>query len=259
MNLLRFGAHMPWSQTESSLDLVLELGLIPEIAIKGPELDSLDQSLLERIAQTLAEKSLRPFVHAPFFDLNVGAIDPAIRQVSQQRLFQSLTFASQLNASLMVIHPGVDKWRYPKLEQVWLANAMPSLQALAEQAAAFQCRLALENIYEETPALLVQLVEAINSEWFGHCFDAGHWHLFGKRSMAEWLGAVAPRLFHLHLHDNHGLADDHLPIGEGVIDFLPLRSRVQQMSSLPSMTLEAHTATHLKQSLQQAKLLFINN
>lgn len=253
MIALHFGAHLPWSQIESRLDLVLELGLIPEIAIKGPELDVLDQNLLERIAQTLAAQNLRPYVHAPFFDLNVGALDPVIRQVSQQRLFQTLTFAHRLNAAVMVVHPGVDKWRYPNLAQAWLTNAKASFQSLTEQAASARCRLAIENIYEETPALLVQLVEEIDSEWFGHCFDIGHWHLFGKTCITEWLDAITHHLFHLHLHDNHGRADDHLPVGEGVIDFLPLLSRVQQMTSLPSMTLEAHTAAHLKQSLQQVK------
>jgi len=256
VNPFHFGAHLPWSQIETSLDLVLELGLIPEIAIKGPELDALDQSLLERIAQTLAAQNLRPYVHAPFFDLNVGALDPVIRQVSQQRLFQTLTFARRLNAGVMVVHPGVDKWRYPNLAQAWLSNAKTSFQSLTEQAASARCRLAIENIYEETPGLLVQLVEEINSEWFGLCFDVGHWHLFGKACISEWLEAITPHLYHLHLHDNHGRADDHLPVGEGAIDFQPLLSSIQQMTPLPSMTLEAHTVAHLKQSLQQVKILF---
>lgn len=258
MSKLALGAHVPWAQIETYLDRVLEMDLIPEIAIKGPQLDELDQVLLKDVSQTLADYNLRPYVHAPFFDLNIGALDPAIRQVSQQRLSQSLAFANQLNASVMIIHPGVDKWRYPNLEQTWLNNAKVSFQALTEQAAVADCRLAVENIYEDTPALLVQLVEEIGSEWFGHCFDVGHWHLFGKLAMAEWLDAIAPHLVHLHLHDNHGKADDHLPLGKGSIDFTPLQCKLVQMSSLPSMTLEAHTAEDLGQSLSQAVKLLKN-
>lgn len=255
MKQFQFGAHVPWSQIETYLQRVLDLDLTPEIAIKGPELDALDQSLLEQVAATLAKKGLRPYIHAPFFDLNVGALDPVIRQVSQQRLFQALSFATQLNAALMVIHPGVDKWRYPNLEQAWLNNAKTSFQTLVDQAATSECQLAIENIYEETPALLVQLVSEIESEWFGHCFDVGHWHLFGKRPMAEWLDAVTPRLLHLHLHDNLGVADDHLPVGKGAIDFGPLQVKLRSFKSLPSMTLEAHSSEHLEQSLKQIKLL----
>ena len=255
MTCPRLGAHVPWAQIEIYLQRVLDLGTAPEIAIKGPEFDTLDEGLLDQVAQTLASANVRPTIHAPFFDLNPGALDPLIRQVTHQRLSQALAVAARLNAHLMVIHPGVDKWRYPNLEQVWKALAKEFFPPLIEQAAACDCRLALENIYEDTPELLVQLVDEIDSEWFGHCFDAGHWHLFGKRPMAEWLEAIGPRLYHLHLHDNHGSADEHLPVGEGTIDFTPLQRHLRQASTLPSMTLEAHSAEHLQRSLQQVNKL----
>ncbi len=247
------GGHIPWAQIEDYLKIALDLDLAPEIAIKGPELDCLDKTLLGQISQTLEQAKVRPTVHAPFLDLNPGALDPLIRQVTYQRLSRTLSVAGQLNAKLMVIHPGFDKWRYPNLDQAWLALAKEFFPPLLEQAAACGCRLAIENIYEEAPDTLVQLVDEIDSEWFGHCFDAGHWHLFGKRSMAEWLDAISSRLFHLHLHDNHGRADQHLPVGDGTIDFTPLKLHLHKLSTLPSMTLEAHSVEHLKKSLLQVK------
>lgn len=250
------GAHVPWSQIDQYLSLVLDLGLYPEIAIKGPELDSIDHDVLQKTAQALAVAKLRPTLHAPFFDLNPGALDPLIRQVTFKRLSQALSVANQLNAHLMVIHPGVDKWRYPNLEQTWLSLAREFFKPLIEQAKKCDCRLAIENIYEETPETLVQLTNEIDSDWFGHCFDAGHWRLFGKRPMSKWLAAISPRLLHLHLHDNHGKADEHLPVGEGHIDFTPLRLALDEMPTLPSMTLEAHSLEHLERSLHQVKILF---
>lgn len=250
------GAHVPWSQVGQYLDIVIDLGLSPEIAIKGPELDSIEQGILQQTSQSLAAAGLRPTVHAPFFDLNLGALDPLVRQVTFTRLSQALTVAGHLNAHLMVIHPGVDKWRYPNLEQTWLALAREFLHPLIEQAKRCDCRLAIENIYEETPDTLVQLTEEIDSDWFGHCFDAGHWQLFGKQPMTQWLAAIGPRLFHLHLHDNHGTADEHLPVGEGRIDFSPLRRALDRMSTLPSITLEAHSREHLERSLRQVRILF---
>jgi sugar phosphate isomerase/epimerase len=251
----RLGAHIPWAQIATYLDLILDLKLAPEIAIKGPEFDSLKESLLDQVSQKIAAAQVRPTFHAPFFDLNPGALDPLIRQATRQRLTQALSAAGRLNAHLMVIHPGVDKWRYPNLEQVWLAQAKEFLLPLIEQAAACGCHLAIENIYEETPDLLVQLVDEVDSDWFGHCFDAGHWQLFGKTAMADWLDAISPHLLHLHLHDNHGIADEHLPVGEGTIDFSPLQKKLRSLPSLPSMTLEAHSADHLQRSLQQVNKL----
>lgn len=251
MTQLHFGAHIPWTQIETYLDMVLDLNLVPEIAIKGPELDLLDDNLICLVTEKLLSADVRPTVHAPFFDLNPGALDPLVRQVTQVRLTQALSFAGRLNAHLMVIHPGVDKWRYPNLDQIWLSFAKEFFLPLIEQASACRCRLAIENIYEEEPDLLVQLVQELNSKSFGHCFDAGHWHMFGKEPMAEWLEAISSKLFHLHLHDNHGLADEHLPVGEGKIDFSPLINKLQKLSSRPSMTLEAHTPEHLTRSLKK--------
>jgi sugar phosphate isomerase/epimerase len=255
MTLPRLGGHLPWAQSEAFLERMLELGLTPEIAFKGPELDNLDEPLLEKVALRLAAARVRPTVHAPFFDLNPGALDPLIRQATVQRLSQAQSAAGRLNAHLMVIHPGVDKWRYPNLEQTWLALAKETFSALIRRGSACDCRLAIENIYEETPETLVQLVQEIDSEWFGHCFDAGHWHLFGKCSMAEWLNAIGPQLFHLHLHDNHGRADEHLPIGAGTIDFAPLKRWMKSVPARPSITLEAHTPEHLQQSMNEVHTL----
>lgn len=247
------GAHIPWAQVDTYLDLALELQLVPEIAIKGPDLDLLDTRVIKRVAETLASHNFRPRVHAPFFDLNPGAIDWLIREATQKRLEQALAFAGELHADLMVIHPGVDKWRYPNLDQVWLENAAQFFQNMLEKAEQLSCRLAIENIYEENPANLVKLVDRLDSPWFGHCFDVGHWHLFGRLQMHDWLQHIEDKLFHLHLHDNHGRADEHLPVGSGTIDFAPLKALLERMESCPSITFEAHNPDHLKASLEQAK------
>lgn len=251
MSLLILGAHIPWAQVEAHLDLVLDLQLVPEIAIKGPELDSISNEQITRVGHSLSQAGIRPRIHAPFFDLNPGALDPLIREVTFKRLSQTLDIAKRINADLVVIHPGVDKWRYPNLEPLWRDHATTFFPALIAVAASFGCRLAIENIYEESPDGLVQLVDALDSDWFGHCYDVGHWHLFGKRPMAEWLDAIGPKLFHLHLHDNHGRADEHLPVGDGTIDFSPLQKFLSLQPAHLGATLEAHSVDHLKRSLRQ--------
>lgn len=255
MKVPGMGAHVPWAQVETSLAPILDLGLAPEIAVKGPELDTLDEQLILRTSRILDEAGVRPRVHAPFFDLNPGALDPLIRQATRQRLEQALRIAGRLQADLMIIHPGVDKWRYPRLEHAWLEQALEFFPSLVQQAEKIDCTLAIENIYEESPDTLVQLVDGIDSNFFGHCFDAGHWHLFGRRPMDEWLKSVSSRLFHLHLHDNHGRADEHLPVGDGTIDFSPLQRHLKRMSAPPSITLEARSLEHLQRSLEEVNRL----
>jgi len=176
-------------------------------------------------------------------------MEPLVRRVSLQRLTQALEAAGLLGAQLMVVHPGYDRWRYPNLAETWAAQAAETLAQLLPLAERLDCRLALENIYEETPDTLVNLVTTLASPWFGHCFDIGHWRLFGKVPQDAWLAAIAPRLLHLHLHDNHGSGDDHLAVGEGSIDFSPLLALLPTLPHPPSITLEAHDPDELQRSL----------
>lgn len=248
-------AHLPWPRHAEFLPHILELGLAPEIAFKGPELDALPAAALNAVAKTLAGLGRRPTVHAPFFDLSPGAMEPRVRQVTLQRLTQALEAAGVFGAQLMVIHPGYDRWRYPNLAAAWTAQAAETVARLLPLAERLDCRLALENIYEEAPETLVGLVTVLDSPWFGHCFDIGHWQLFGRLPQADWLAAIAPRLMHLHLHDNHGEADDHLPVGEGCIDFTPLLDLLPTLPHPPSITLEAHDPDELRRSLANLSTL----
>jgi len=251
----RLHAHLPWSRCDELLPRLFDLNLAPEIAFKGPELDELADHRLVAVARVIAASGRRPTVHAPFFDLSPGAMEPLVRDVTRKRLTQSLHAAHQLGAHLMVVHPGYDRWRYPKLAGTWASNAVETFVPLLELAARYDCRLALENIYEATPDTLLALVEGVSSPWLGYCFDIGHWRLFGTSSMGDWLAALAPRLMHLHLHDNHGQSDEHLPVGEGGIDFAPLMHALASLKHRPSITLEAHDPGELHRSLKNLNLL----
>ncbi len=250
------GAHLPWSHREQYLDLILNLGLVPEIAFKAHDFDDLNPADLDCLAKQLRNSGHQPTVHAPFFDLNPGALDPLVRQASLQRLTQALAAADHLGAHLMVIHPGFDPWRYPDMEHLWVENALSFFHELLAVKSPGQCRLAIENIYEPVPDTLVSLVETLDSPRLGHCFDIGHWNMFGQASLTSWLDRISTRLFHLHLHDNHGDSDAHLPVGNGNIDFTALFAQLSVHSTQPSITLEAHSPADLVQSCRQFNAWF---
>jgi sugar phosphate isomerase/epimerase len=245
----RLHAHLPWQRNTEFLGYILDLGLAPEIAFKGPDLDDLAVERLVAVGRLIRATGQRPTVHAPFFDLSPGAIEPLVREVTRQRLTQSLQAAAHLGAHLMVVHPGYDRWRYPNLAATWTDHAATTFAPLVVMAEQCDCRLALENIYEQSPVTLLDLAARLDSPWFGHCFDIGHWQLFGRTSLSDWLTAIGPRLLHLHLHDNHGQSDDHLPVGEGSIDYAPLMKMLSCAPQQPSVTLEAHNPEELRRSL----------
>jgi len=243
--------HTPWRQIDSLLPFLLKNRLQPEIAFLAADLDLLDLTQLSAVADTLSANGLSTTVHAPFMDLNPGALDPLVASSTYQRLVQTLQAAARLKAGLVVIHPGYDRWHYDRQPKIWLERARSFFPPLLDCAAEAGVRLALENIFEESPENLVALVSDLDHPFFGHCFDIGHWHLFGRGvPLRNWLSALGSKLFHLHLHDNRGQADDHLPVGQGKIDFSPLVRYLRLSGPSPSLTLEAHTLRHLKRSLK---------
>ena len=242
--------HTPWRMIDALLPFLLENHLQPEVAFQASDLASLSHNQLTSIADLFRERGLSITVHAPFMDLNPGALDPLVANSTGVRLRQSIDAAAWLQAKLIVIHPGYDRWRYDRQPEIWLEKACEFFPPLLDHASCSGQQLALENIFEENPNTLVSLIDYLDHPSLGHCFDIGHWHLFGSDFPIDlWLQALGPKLFHLHLHDNFGKADDHLPLGTGQIDFAPLATYLKTCPFFPSMTLEAHNLEDLKHSL----------
>jgi len=66
------------------------------------------------------------------------------------------------------------------------------------------------------------------------CFDSGHQHFL----MPDFdvLGKYHAYVTTLHLHDNHGLNDEHLPCGEGTVDW---RKIAEGLKLIPEIVLTA--------------------
>jgi len=242
--------HLPWRNCDTYLPFILEHGLHPEIAFKGPDLDTLDLVTLENTARKLSEAGLAVTVHAPFADLNPGALEPLVYEATERRYMQAIKAAEALGAYVIVYHPGYDRWKYSGNDHLWHEQNLRFWPSLITYAETIGCRIALENIYEHRPDTLAKLLNEIDSPSFGHCFDVGHWNLFSESTMETWFDALGSRTIHLHLHDNHGRSDEHLPVCEGEIDFDELFTHVRTFPAPPSMTLEAHDPQAILRSLK---------
>lgn len=248
----RLHVSLPYRMLAEQGGFFLERRLRPEIAFKGPDLDegNLDE-VLDHWGAEFRAAELGVTVHAPFMDLNPGALEPLVRQATAVRLHQSLDAARRLGARILVVHPGYDRWRYAGNEDLWVEQSVEFWPPLIRRAAEAGVILAMENVFEDGPGNLEKLFAAIGSPWFGHCFDVGHWHLFcrDRISLTDWFQRLARHLVHLHVHDNLGQGDDHLPIGEGLISFGEFFALVERHAPRATLTLEAHDPDSLLRAL----------
>jgi sugar phosphate isomerase/epimerase len=241
--------HVPAQLLAARLPFLLNRKLQPEVACQEVRLDKLNLPELRDCAEQLSAAKLQTSLHAPFASFNPGS--PKKRQQKKAHAIAelSLELADILNAGRIVFHPGLSSNPSAKEQQQWLQNSLNFWPDYICQAEALGTQICIENIFESTPELLQQLCQELESPAFGHCFDIGHWNMFATGSLTDWFAKLGRHTRHLHLHDNHGQFDEHLPVGQGVIDFTALFEQIKQLDPPPSMTLEAHSLPALEASL----------
>jgi sugar phosphate isomerase/epimerase len=253
--MAKFNVHLPYNHRNKSFKIFIELKIAPEIYFTGEDLDFLDIGELENISNTLQENKLKPSVHAPFLDINLAATDKAIIEVTKKRLVKTIELAKILNASGIVIHPGFDPYRFRAMEDTWFSSAKKNLEPILKYAENEKIVLAIENIFDEHYEYLKKLINFFDSPFLGHCFDTGHFNIFAKTSLEDWLLNMNEHIFSLHLHDNLGYIDQHLPVGEGSFPFLFFFKTLN--GNLKWQTLEMHNEDSVVRCLQNINY-FIN-
>lgn len=79
---------------------------------------------------------------------------------------------------------------------------------------------ALENMSSMAQVdYLVTLVDRLGPQVAGICVDTGHANLGADLGAPTALRRAGHRLITTHLQDNHGTRDEHLPPGDGLIDW----------------------------------------
>lgn len=215
-------------------------------------------------AQTAAAGLRFLDAHAPFGaweDLSLPHADR--RPAMLARLEAALHFAAWFGAERCVIHVGNPVWPEIPLA-VYHENAVRSLERLLPVAEDVGITICVENIWHPTttPEALLALLAACPSDRLGVCFDSGHANLMKRgpelpdRAAASvapkgwtayggivWDGDVLekllPHVVTCHLHDNDGASDQHLPPGQGTIDWsreMKLLARAPRLESLQNET-----------------------
>ena len=173
------------------------------------------EATVERCRELIADIPRVTF-HAPFAELAPCAIDPRARELAASRYRQSLWIASRLGAELTVVHGGfVPEVYFPEyfVEQSIIFWKL----FLREQPKSI--RIALENVMDPSPEMLVEIVRGVDDPRLGLCLDAGHANCSVSRvPPLDWIGPMKDKLFHVHIHNNMGERDLHSPLGEGTVD-----------------------------------------
>ena len=205
------------------------------------------QSVVERGIRRLHQAGIRVWsVHAPYGgDYQLSHPDEFTRCRAVEYDKYVLERIAWTGASVAVIHPGND--RGPEEDPQVLSRLLDSLEGLLPTAERWGVRLALENMTPPQYSAgwkvgsdfreLRQVVEKLQSEWLGVCFDTGHAHMSG--SIKEGVEILKDLIIHFHLADNDGARDLHLQPPYGTLSWDDFLSVFQTMDFQDPVVVEA--------------------
>ncbi|MCS7240027.1 MAG: sugar phosphate isomerase/epimerase [Candidatus Bipolaricaulota bacterium] len=263
MDRLQFGLatfHRPgmdvWSWVELARKLALggvELRADPGIA--HPD-DFSPQDLCR--LRHLSGDGLRVSLHMPIHGVNLTWPVRSVAAASLGEVARTIDLAAEINADVVVIHPGKIPEEYASFPQ-WLVRSREllrfALAVLLKKAEKAGVRLALENLGGTRDRGLVQTAEehlALLQEFpeLWACFDLGHLHTLGG-SPKDYIKSISHRLIHVHLHDNLGDWDAHLSLGEGNAPWVETLQTLEELGFSGRIILEIPDPQKLTESLKK--------
>lgn len=166
-------------------------------------------------------------------DINLISLNPALREFAVSYIEESLKFTRYLNAELLNTHPGTILQYYSRNRFLYFDELFDysgifqeSLKKLAILGEEYGVLICIENTSRRTNKLLVEGMQAEQSNFIALTYDVGHAYIAGD--LLELKNKMKDRIKNVHIHDNDGKIDVHRGIGKGTIDWhrvFPLNSK----------------------------------
>jgi sugar phosphate isomerase/epimerase len=233
-----------------------------EVGTPPRHFDPLQDGQVIALGETLRASALEAVsIHAPFGGLlDLADPNPRHRHAAIGAALTAASAIKRLGGRLVIVHPS-DLERHGRDADARLADSAASLRLLAANCVAEGVTVAVESPLphligghpDEFAWLLGQLDDSVRV-----CLDTGHTALGGH--WRRFLEVAGGRLVHVHVHDNRGQWDDHLPPGDGVIDWPDVARSLRDASYDGWLMLElacpnGDSCAYLKRGVDRARSL----
>ncbi len=181
-----------------------------DLTLEPPAADPADLDI-KGVREALALYGLGVLAHAAYF-IPISSPFASLRQTALEEFRRALEGAAHIGAPMMTVHYlGIPPLFPPERCPEWHLDVLGPLCA---QAAEMGVTILLEN----APGLpgqidhIAHILEAIPG--LGFHLDSGHTQVEGGTDMFDaYLERFSGRLMHVHLSENDGSRDQHLPLG----------------------------------------------
>ena len=241
MDLRRFGFNIFSAPVEDVLYYTVSSGLGHiEINMTSTHsgLESFNLQRVRRIREFTQKHAIGLSLHLPS-KTNLADIIPPFRRSGIRYLKSAVELAAALQASHITLHMGNFYW-FP-VERWMRRNALKrfadSLNSVLQHLERNQVILSLENVVSiphgsdffflgDNIEDFMTLFQVLPSKQLQFCLDTGHANM--GEGVDAYIERFSNRLNALHFHDNNGSNDEHLPVGQGSVDWERLAELLMQ-------------------------------
>lgn len=155
--------------------------------------------------------------------------------------------AEKLGIDVINFHANLNGMFYGEKRKVLLDNMVKSLREIVRYAEKLKILVMLENVPLSNGIHDVvefkYIVDNVSSLFvhldIPHAFTSG-----GMKSVIDYINTFREKIVHIHWHDNHGRKDEHLPIGEGLINHEKAVRALKGIYYDRTITLEVFTSSN---------------
>lgn len=237
----------PSNEILTEITRIYDLGFdYVEIAIEGPEGDpQIIKKRTNEIANLIQKFKHKPIAHTAYW-IDLCSDYGYVRDAWILEATREIRTAKMIGIDLINFHANLNGMFYGEKRRVPLNNLIKSLREIVMYAEKSNVKVMLENvplsngihdvkefkyIIEKVPSLFLHLD-------IPHAFTSG-----GMESVIDYINYFREKIIHLHWHDNHGKRDEHLPIGEGLIDHERAVRELKNIGYDRTITLEVFTSS----------------
>ncbi|WP_109489069.1 sugar phosphate isomerase/epimerase family protein [Occallatibacter savannae] len=218
-----------------------------EIFAARQHFDYTSREHVSELAGWFAFNELQPWsMHAPLWpDREMGrAGAPAVNLVHAEKsrridamdeIKRALEVAEHIPIQKLVVHLGEN---FDSFSMRLLEYATTALEHLGAFAKPLGVRVLVENLTSDfaSPEHLMTILDMAHLDQIDVCLDLGHAHM--APGVAEAISIFGKRIAELHIHDNHGVRDEHLWPGDGTINWTEALGAIKALQNPPAAVLE---------------------
>lgn len=170
-------------------------------------------------------------IGSPFKELRIYALDELEKAAETFEKLSVKTFNVHFDTSLGIIdNEHMIDFNLWSLKRLVSTARKHGLNIMAENTPGlFSNPSVLERVFKKVPKLYLHL-------------DVGHANIGQKNTTPQLVKRFSKRIEHIHISDNHGKEDEHLPLGKGSINWNAMLGAIKKSGYDKTITLEVFTS-----------------